>query len=499
MANGIVSPVNKVVIHMYKIGTGDCFVLKFMKDDAVTFKMLIDCGCWKRKFSEIQPFVEEIKKDVGNEVDVLVITHEHTDHVLGFQAAKTLFTSDFKAKRIWMGWTENDGDEKVQQWKDDHGAKKMALGVAAETLTRRVGEDDFRGQLLGSRHAEHLLSLRERFAGALADFATLHVDGEYKGSLKGMAVVKEEMADEDQVEYFLPGDTIENRPGLEGVRVFVLAPPKLFGEVKQEHGGEGESFEHNKDLEESDLFVRAMNATEGEGPDATLEPFDKSYAQAYGDVADVAGMKGLYELKQRYERDSWRRVDYDWLFTAGQFALRMNSLTNNLSLVLAFEFVDSGKVMLFPGDAEFGSWDSWHRIDWDAKVPGLTTEKLLNRVVFYKVAHHLSHNGTARSVGLDMMTSPQLSAMATLDYGVIPSGWKSTMPNRMILKELLEKTKGRTMIMNTDQLHYDLDDQVPLVDKIEAFCRRMTPEERTAFDNACDDSNEFYTEFVLEV
>ena len=66
MPNANMKPVNKVVIHMYKIGTGDCFVLKFMKDDTITFKMLIDCGCWTRKFAEIRPYIRELKKDVGN-------------------------------------------------------------------------------------------------------------------------------------------------------------------------------------------------------------------------------------------------------------------------------------------------------------------------------------------------------------------------------------------------------------------------------------------------
>ena len=84
------------------------------------------------------------------------------------------------------------------------------------------------------------------------------------------------------------------------------------------------------------------------------------------------------------------------------FALRMNGLTNNLSLALAFEFMDSKKVMLFPGDAEFGSWASWHRIKWDEKgADGKHyTEDLLNRTVFYKVAHHLSHNGQPKDLGL---------------------------------------------------------------------------------------------------
>jgi hypothetical protein len=165
---------------------------------------------------------------------------------------------------------------------------------------------------------------------------------------------------------------------------------------------------------------------------------------------------------------------------------------------LAIEFVDSGKVLLFPGDAEFGSWKSWHKLDWESKVPGLTTEKLLNRVVFYKVAHHLSHNGTARSIGLDMMTSPDLVAMATLDYDVIPEGWMSTMPNVAILKDLLAKTKGRTLIMNTTGVLFDRANDVPLEPKLKEYRKRLNAEEKAAFEKGLE-VNDHYTGITIDV
>jgi hypothetical protein len=195
---------------------------------------------------------------------------------------------------------------------------------------------------------------------------------------------------------------------------------------------------------------------------------------------------------------AWRRIDYDWLFSSGQFALRLNSLTNNLTLCLAIEFQESGKVMLFPGDAEFGSWKSWHDICWQEKAGlDIKTQDLLNKVVLYKVAHHLSHNGTARELGLQMMTHSDLCAMVTLDYDVISSSWKSTMPSRMILKELLEKTQGRIVVMNEGGLYYDLNNTVPLSTKIAEFRQRMTPEEQDAFNQALDDSSEHYIEYTL--
>src|SRR5262249_22719924 len=101
--------IDRVVIRMYRIGTGDCFTAKFLKGDKVSFKMMIDCGCWSGTKDVLKPYLKELKKDVEDRVDVLVVTHEHKDHVLGFERGKDLFTDgDFRAERIWMAWTEKD-------------------------------------------------------------------------------------------------------------------------------------------------------------------------------------------------------------------------------------------------------------------------------------------------------------------------------------------------------------------------------------------------------
>ena len=490
MANS--KPITKVTVHMYKMGTGDCFVLKFYANDEITFKMLIDCGYWTRKRDEVSPFLDMLKQDVEDHVDVLVVTHEHTDHVSGFEAGKDKFTNGFTVENIWMSWIEKDGEPEVESWKKQYGDKKRALALAASRLTQDVSSEPFKRQFLDSRFADENLAFRQQFADVLSDFAALHVSGgEYVGGLAGMALVKNTIA-KNNLCYFKPGQVLENIKGLDGVRIFVLGPPELWQSVEQETGEPGEAYEHNRDLQESDLFVHALEASGEIGevqPRPTLYPFERHY------MTDNETHKKSYTE----EKNAWRRIDYDWLFASGAFALRINSLTNNLSLVLAFEFIESGKVLLFPGDAEIGSWKSWHKIDWKSKGFDTTTEKLLNRVVFYKVAHHLSHNGTARSIGLDMMTHPDLVAMATLNYDFISSGWKSTMPNRMIIRDLLEKTRGRTLIMNEDGLFYDFEGQVPLSDKIKEARTKMRDAERQRFEGALDGNSEFYLGYEIDV
>ena len=45
-----------------------------------------------------------------------------------------------------------------------------------------------------------------------------------------------------------------------------------------------------------------------------------------------------------------------WRTAFGELALNLDNDTNNASLVLTFEFVKKGEVLLFLGDAKTGNW-----------------------------------------------------------------------------------------------------------------------------------------------
>ena len=127
--------------------------------------------------------------------------------------------------------------------------------------------------------------------------------------------------------------------------------------------------------------------------------------------------------------------------TAGNLAIKLNHTVNNTSLVLALELVENGKVLLFPGDAQAESWYSWHEegLSWDAGEDEVTARDLLERTVYYKTSHHGSHNGTVKSLGLEMMDDPGLVA-------AIPVGDnKFGHPSAEVLEALLRKTKGRVI------------------------------------------------------
>jgi hypothetical protein len=148
------------------------------------------------------------------------------------------------------------------------------------------------------------------------------------------------------------------------------------------------------------------------------------------------------------DADVWRKIDIDWLNVATDLALQLDKMTNNSSLALAIERVADGKVLLFPADAQQGSWLSWHSLQWT--VPGqsrsIGAADLLKRTVFYKVGHHASHNATLRDKGLELMPEGELTAYIPVDRAVAltrnPKGsWQ--MPAFHLYRRLLEMCAGR--------------------------------------------------------
>src|SRR5262249_3644383 len=142
----------------------------------------------------------------------------------------------------------------------------------------------------------------------------------------------------------------------------------------------------------------------------------------------------------------WRRIDDDWLNTAEQLALHLDSDTNNTSLALAFELSPGGGVLLFPGDAQVGNWLSWEKCSWPgAGGAAVTAADLLRRTVLYKGGHHPSHNATLRAGGLELMDSPDLVALVPVDREMaLRKGWAG-MPFPPLLSRLQERARGRVL------------------------------------------------------
>ena len=102
------SKITNVEIRMYRMGTGDCFAIKFFAGKKISFKMLIDAGTWQGSKEHLDPYIKNLKEYIDDFVDVLVVTHEHKDHVYAFDACEDLFTDgNFNVGEIWMEEAQN--------------------------------------------------------------------------------------------------------------------------------------------------------------------------------------------------------------------------------------------------------------------------------------------------------------------------------------------------------------------------------------------------------
>jgi hypothetical protein len=182
------------------------------------------------------------------------------------------------------------------------------------------------------------------------------------------------------------------------------------------------------------LSLDVINALDGSSEDppfsrtATI-PFEAAKAEAFFQNHYF----GLFEGD-----DDWRRIDTDWLGTADELALAMQSATNNTSLVLAIEFPDND-VLLFVGDAQVGNWLSWEDLSWKVGRRTVKAPDLLARTIFYKVGHHGSHNATLNEKGLDLMDKLQ-TAVIPVDQVVAKKMRWGAMPLTSLIEALEERT-----------------------------------------------------------
>lgn len=462
------SNIDSVKVRMYRHGFGDCFLVRFYKGGKVAFKMLIDCGLKHNDSVDgvsIADVVKDIKKEVSIKkgaksvphLDVLVITHEHWDHVSGFKPEKKLF-DDFDIDRIWMSWTENPKDKVAQQINTHLQESIAALNVVAKKLSASTAKKKKSKTFVTQFQGEQMLGIREKFDSALGgmlDFygplnittttpSGIKVKDNFAISIetqKAFDHVKTKLAkNKSAIKYCEPGTLIEKDELVPGVRIYVLGPPK-DARLNKDAPSKGAAKEVYLGLNDSAMtgFVKGVLKDAG-----IVQGFDDG--SPFSNIKTVSSEEGPQHdfFKDTYFRpdEDWRTIDEDWLDMAGALALQMDSDTNNTSLVLAIELTDSGKILLFPGDAQVGNWLSWHDHEWTvkdgAKKTTVNATDILERTVFYKAGHHASHNATLKTLGLELMTDESLTVF-------IPEkeGQYNGIPYSDLVDRLNEKAKGR--------------------------------------------------------
>lgn len=401
-------------VRMYRQGIGDCLLIRLPRTDEPgrDFVIMIDCGVvlgTPDPETVMTRIVEDIVAETGGRIDLLVVTHEHWDHLSGFLQAEAAMDG-LTVGEVWLAWTEDPDDPLAQRLRRDRDQALAALRVALARQGLAAGG--------GAETVESLIGFFGARGGTTAD-----------------ALQKVRDRSPARIRYRRPSDPPESPPGLDGVRLFVLGPPPDERMLKRTNPSKA-------DHEAYGLALAAL-PDRLDGASRKGAPFDPIAAIPL----EVAAETDFFRSRYWTDGEVWRRIDGAWLGTAEELALQLDNLTNNTSLVLAVE-LSGGDVLLFVADAQAGNWLSWQDLIWTADGRTTTGPDLLSRTILYKVGHHGSHNATLRKSGLDLMQSLRY-ALVPVDHDIAVKKRWSRMPLPDIVEALAERTGGRVYRSDT--------------------------------------------------
>jgi beta-lactamase superfamily II metal-dependent hydrolase len=289
---------SKVRIRCYNVGFGDCFLITF-KEASKKRHILIDFGNAPGKGGSNElfgPIAKDIQNETGGKLDVIIMTHEHLDHMEGFYAQRKIFDA-LDVDQVWMSLPSHP------DYYDDYpNAKKH------KTLKE-----------LSAAFSQHLMknkniTLAPSFVSLLLNNLSNQDRIDY---LIGLS--------KNPVKYLSRGSTILGKPSSKNVKFRILAPEKDV------------SVYYSDGQHHLNMMTTALNT------------FDDTDNHLY-----FPGMPRI-KTPPNLSAYDWEQLR-GTIQTGTLGAIRsIDKAQNNTSLVFLLE-IDKKRLM-FTGDAEIESWE----------------------------------------------------------------------------------------------------------------------------------------------
>ena len=457
----ILNEEDEAAVRMYGQGFGDCFLLalpRAVKDGGAPDRsnpvyVVIDCGVFYRTPRQKDRMVQvtkSVKGATGGVIDLLVATHEHYDHMCGFEDAKEDW-KEIEVRQIWLAWTEDGNNPFTKRYDREKEALALQLTHALQIAEFYADQDDSlmaamqRALALAAFGGESfpILSAEENEGELVDDEVSLPADHPFGAPSNVSKLPNDVLGDFaiDPTKRFAAGELaittafcepgqIRRLPESE-VDAYVLGPPTdaafLGLSFKEDEvyadetgaaqlraaaiqGAAGVAFASAQAAQQGfalalERYANTVVQDKDAGKLDTGAPFGEGHSVHFQQAREEEFFQEHY-----FDLPPELQITTDWLQGAGSLALQLDELTNNTSLVLAFRLSD-GRFLLFVGDAQVGNWLSWHTIEpdrWRRPDGGAinfrpTAREILENTVLYKVGHHGSHNATLATNGLEMM------------------------------------------------------------------------------------------------
>jgi beta-lactamase superfamily II metal-dependent hydrolase len=422
-------------VRMYRVGFGDFFLLTVPGRNSPAH-VLIDCGVHAANIGSIDDCVQDMKKETGGRLALVVLTHYHADHMSGFASN----SEDFATFEVGAVWITNRLDPR------DAGASKFMAqitSVAQQLQLQLAVRDDPAGV-----EAHHKV---ENALGVASE------DGGGGSNAKALRFLQSGFKNKPPVYYYQGGDTPTLPNELEG-----MITAELLGPSPKDSGGE---FAASDNKTEQYLAALGDNGV----PDATrVQPFDKKKwpaaatdypASTFEEFDDglldrprkskrvgssTSKPQGRIRLafSQRRLESTLAQMQPDVLAAAAD---KLDGTLNNQSLVVLFTC--NGKKLLFVGDAQWGNWAYWlYGKAVTGSDPGISTraKEILGSIDFYKVGHHGSTNATP--IPAVAALNHNCAAMCSTATGAYGSPARKTEVPRTALMDALEKWNGNRLV-----------------------------------------------------
>lgn len=375
-----------ISVRMYNVGFGDCFLVR-IPGAKRELKVLVDCGTIAASNIAMPDVVATLISDVTDadgvpRIDVVVGTHRHADHVSGFGDTRW---NDVEVKEIWLPWTEDPKDPHAKAIRETQSRLARALQFVWRQKLNAAGAD--------TESAERYLGVAENALSNQQAMAMLH-----KG-FKGKARRRFLAAAESGVKPF-------KSDALDGVTSYVLGPSKSVDVIRDMTPPKQTTYLRQFKMDTASQSVEfkafepfgsewVVTTAEYEWEHLVLDPKEVNLLKEFSDTADPG------------------------------ITVALDKAVNGTSLVLVFELGDA--VLLFPGDAQ---WGTWNAILGDEEA-----RELLSRVNFFKVGHHGSHNATPKDFVTDVLQNSCCAMMST------KTGKWASIPRQPLVQALEGKTR----------------------------------------------------------
>ncbi|HXO30853.1 MAG TPA: hypothetical protein VN901_00720 [Candidatus Acidoferrales bacterium] len=367
----------KIRIRMYNVGFGDCFLVSVPARPR-TLQILFDCGSHAagpgpRKIEDV---VQDVIADVSTKgkarIDLVVATHRHQDHVSGFQSE---LWSKVEVGEVWMPWTEDPEDPEARKILETQSrlavhleSTMLALGLADEVIG--VARNSLtNANAMRTLHDGFLGQPRRRFlpptVRAKCSFTPAH---------------------------------------LPGIKVHILGPPRDPDVIR------------DMDQPAAESYLRLQVAKGATSTEAML-PFRSNWVVSETVFSAERGYLALKGSEIGRIINLGKGEEFE-------LAVALDKAVNGTSLMIMLQIGRS--YLLFPGDAQWGTWS--------AALNDPVWRALLARTTFLKVGHHGSHNASPKEFVEQVLGNEFLADVSTRPM----SRWKY-IPKR----ELLVALKGR--------------------------------------------------------